>query len=413
MHYVAPAGTPIAFSDLRRWLGGAPGKTAAMEAFREALMRRFQLAGCEFVSSGRAGLTLLLDTLHRLRGDPARTEVLIPAYTCYSVPASIERAGLRVRICDVNPETLDYDMARLEAFDCSRVLAILSANLYGIPNDLSAIETLARRRGIYMVDDAAQAMGATYADRAAGTFGDAGLFSLDKGKNITSMQGGILVTRSPDIASALRGRVGTLPPPASRDTIMQAAKMLVYAAMLHPGRYGLMRRLPFLGLGRTPYEVPSPLTRYSPLLGVMASILFTRLDTLGTERRANAQRIMDAVGGIPELTPITPPPGASPVYVRMPLLAQDQQTRDTMIRRLDEAGIGATGSYPTAIAEIPQLRPRLHPEDLDCPGARRVAEGMITLPTHPFLTEAHIRTMASVIRQNGHPVQTLADGTKS
>ena len=73
-------------------------------------------------------------------GDSTRNEVIIPAYNCYSVPAAIQRAGLKPRLCDVRPATLGIDTDKLAGRDYSRVLAVLSANLYGVPNDLGAIE---------------------------------------------------------------------------------------------------------------------------------------------------------------------------------------------------------------------------------------------------------------------------------
>jgi dTDP-4-amino-4,6-dideoxygalactose transaminase len=361
-------------------------------------MARFDLAGCVFVSSGRAGLTLLLETLYELRGDVRRNEVIIPGYTCFSVPASVERAGLRIRIGDIEPRTLSYDLDRLGGRDFSRVLAIVSANLYGLPNDLPAIEALARRHGVYMVDDAAQAMGATFGARAAGTFGDAGLFSLDKGKNITSMQGGILVTRDAKIAAALCRRVAALPGAGGADTLAQVLKLFLYAVLLPPARYGITRRLPFLGLGRTPYVTPSPLTRYSPALGAFAAILYERLDALGDARRAAATRIQAALAGRPDIVPVEPLPGAMPVYVRLPVLAADAGSREELLRRLDAAGIGATASYPTAIADIAELQGRVDPADLDCPGARAVASRILTLPTHPFVQPPDVERMAMALR---------------
>lgn len=398
MDFLAPAGTPIGTGDLWRWLRALPRCGDVLEEFRGALTDRFGLAGCEFVSSGRAGMTLLLRTLHQLHGDPGRTEVIVPGYTCYSVPASVERAGLKVRVCDIHPATLSYDLARLEHFDFSRVLAVVSANLYGIPDDLPAIEALARRHGIFMVDDAAQCLGATCAGQAVGTFGDAGLFSLDKGKNITSMQGGILVTRSARIAAALRQQVQALPPPAVRDTLAQAVKMLAYAALLPPRRYGITRKLPFLGLGRTPYVNYSPLTQYSARLGVMAALLFKGLDRLTAQRRDNAERILETLQYTPGIDPVRPPPGSEPVYVRLPLLAPHRAAGDALIRLLESAGVGATRSYPTAVTDIPELRPRLDPRDIDCPGARRVADCLFTLPTHPYVQADHIRRMASAVQ---------------
>ena len=86
MSYLAPAGTPISASDLWRWLYSLAGATNEMTQFRQTLTQTLQLAGCEFVSSGRAGMTLLLRALHRIRGETLRNEVVVPGYTCYSVP---------------------------------------------------------------------------------------------------------------------------------------------------------------------------------------------------------------------------------------------------------------------------------------------------------------------------------------
>lgn len=401
MRYLAPAGTPIGAGDLWRWLCRLPRKRRVLEEFRGQLTARFGLAGCEFVSSGRAGMTLLLQTLYQLRGEPDRNEVIIPGYTCFSVPASIERAGLRVRVCDIDPRTLDYDAARLANFDFSRVLAVVSANLYGMPNDLGAIEAVARRHGVNMVDDAAQALGASCAGRSVGTFGDVGLFSLDKGKNITSMQGGILVTRDAEIAAALRRRVAALPGPSGAGTLAMALKLFAYALLLPPSRYGITRRLPFLGLGRTPYQAPSPLTRYSPALGAFAALLYARLDELGAERRANARRMGAAIDEIAGLQPFGLVPETEPVFVRLPVLAADPRSRHALLDALDAAGIGATGSYPAAIVDIPELLERLDPRDRDCPGSRTVAARIVTLPTHTFVQPADIETIATAARATG------------
>jgi dTDP-4-amino-4,6-dideoxygalactose transaminase len=78
------------------------------------------------LSSGRAALTVLLQALRR---EPGRREVVIPAYTCFSVPSAIARAGLTVRLCDVDPKTLDLDLNALVRLDLSRVVAIVPSGL--------------------------------------------------------------------------------------------------------------------------------------------------------------------------------------------------------------------------------------------------------------------------------------------
>ena len=199
LRYIAPAGTPIPFRYLAGSIASALSPRQVLDEFREAVCSVFGVKHCFFVSSGRAALTLLVRSLRDMAGE-GRDEVVVPSYTCYSVPASIARAGLRIRVCDVDPRTLDYDHDKLARTDLSRAVGIVSSNLYGIPNDLQALSRIAEEQGIFLVDDAAQCMGGKVNGRASGTFGTAGLFSLDKGKNITSIEGGIVVTGSDDLS---------------------------------------------------------------------------------------------------------------------------------------------------------------------------------------------------------------------
>ena len=214
MKQIAPAGTPISLKDLTAWLKSLSSPTATLRQYEEAICQYFGIRHCFFLSTGRAAMVVLLQALAE-SSETKRDKVVIPSYTCFSVPSSIIKAGLKVKVCDINPETLDYDYQKLAQTDFSEVLCIISANLYGIPNNLDKLEKLARENGIHMLDDAAQCMGGQTADgRFAGTFGDAGLFSLDKGKVITSMNGGIIVTNSDQLASKIKSEVELLNPPS-------------------------------------------------------------------------------------------------------------------------------------------------------------------------------------------------------
>ena len=160
LRHVAPAGAPIQFADLARWAGVAISTRDVPEAFRVGLRTRFAVRHCVLTSTGRAGMTLLLKALRRL-APPNRDEVVLPSYTCYSVAASVVKAGLRPRIVDISATTLDFSPEALANTDFSRVLALVATNLYGLPNDLPALDRLTRDRGVFLVDDAAQAMGAS------------------------------------------------------------------------------------------------------------------------------------------------------------------------------------------------------------------------------------------------------------
>src|SRR6266850_7757066 len=108
-----PAATPI---DIRAIVSGVCGVfhgRKELERFQSELREHFGVKHCFLVSSGKAAFTLILLALKVLF--PDRDEVLIPAFTCYSVPSSVVRAGLRIRLCDLRPDSLDFDFAQLSA----------------------------------------------------------------------------------------------------------------------------------------------------------------------------------------------------------------------------------------------------------------------------------------------------------
>lgn len=391
--YYAPSGTPIHMTDLVHCLTHVRGGSGALEELGQAITDAFGTKYCFFLSSGRAGMVLLLQALSSLSRFAGKNEVLVPSYDCYSVPASVARAGLRLRICDVNPSTLSYDLDQLRDTDFERVLAIVSANLYGLPDDLAEIEAIARENGVALIDDAAQSMGARIGMRHVGTFGSAGLYSLDKGKNITTMQGGILVTSDDEIADALRMRIARLPASPRSRAALDTGKLVLYAALLHPSRYWIPAGLPFLNLGTTVYTTEYPMTQYHPVLACVAARLFKRLDQINQMRIDNARYLMDRLG--PQWDAALPVvrDNVHPVYLRLPLLAPDTAMRSRLLEELHAAGIGATASYPESLADLPEIRSLVSGPIQAMPGGRAIASRIITLPTHPYMSsEALDRT---------------------
>jgi perosamine synthetase len=385
MSYLAPAGTYMGLADVVGGYSIGLARANGDARLGEEIARATGAAEAWPIASGRAAMTVLLRAMAAASRDPARNEVLIPAYTCYSVPASIERAGLVPRVCDVDPETLGMDIAALERSDFGRVLAIVTANLYGIPNDLTAIERIARARGVYLLDDAAQALGARFDGRAVGTFGDAGLYSFDKGKVICTIQGGVMVTRESRgaLADALRAEARALPAPSPAEVLMNGIKLPVYVFGLRPAMYGLIRRLPFLGLGRTEYEPRYPIARLGRLQAGVARRLLPRVGQLNTVRRENAARLRERLADLAGVVLPTIPARAESIFTRFPLRVVDAAARARLLGALDRAGIGATGSYPCALPDVPEVAARLGSPPA-VPGARMIAAQIVTLPTHGY-----------------------------
>ena len=415
-----PAGTSIRGNELGRWLLRALKPSGELASLRSRLADLHGVKDVFLLSSGRAAMARLLREMASLgrpsgedrKGD--RDEVLVPGYTCYSVAASAVRAGLRVRPVDVDPGTLDYSKEALSRVDSRRVLALVSSNLFGIPNDLPYLETFAGDRDLWMVDDAAQALHAQLGGRGVGTFGHAGLFSFDKGKNITTVQGGVLVSRHTELSLRLRDSLGDLPRPPAGQVAADMTKLAAYAILLHPRLYWLPHRI--LPLGRTPWDTSYPVQGYSSRLAPMAHLLLDRLEEISEGRIQRARHLTTAlhsssISGTVGMPMAHPPEekGHRPVFLRFPLLLPDPEHREEALRLLDEAGLGGSASYPRALLDVPELQPFLAPGVEDTPGARLVAERLLTLPTHAYVTDGDVGRMVETLeRAASHPPRSTS-----
>lgn len=395
--YIAPAGAPIGPADLGRWANAALAPGNVSQRLRDVLSARFGKGHYFLSSTGRAGMTLLLRAMRRL--SPAdRDEVVIPSYTCYSVAASAVKAGLKVRLVDIDPHTLDYAPAELARTDFRRVVALVATNLYGFPSDLPALSRLARGQGVFLIDDAAQAMGASVGGRPSGTWGDAGLFSFDKGKNVSAIDGGVVFTASEELAEALRMEWGGLPVPGAVATAVYLVKVLGYALMLRPQLYGIPARIPEIGLGRTVFTSEFPLSAPSAPQTVLVATMMPRLEAFTAARRANAEALLAGLASIRSLSTITPAAGSAPAYLRLPVLCATHASREASIVALTAAGIGATGSYPAALLDVPEVQRVMAGGSARGEGGRHVAHCILTLPTHPFVGGEDVSLAVETLR---------------
>ena len=399
MNFVAPAGTPVESSDISYWLAHQTAPEQILDEFQTKLKQTFNLHHSFFISTGRAAMTLAFQALRQMRNDPARNEIIVPAYTCCSVPASAAKAGLKIRVCDINPETLSYKLDELRNMDFSHVLAITSANLYGLPDELDKIQDIAQQNNVYLLDDAAQCMGGRSKAGYAGAVGTLGLYSLDKGKNITSIQGGILVTNSDELADILHKMTSRLPICPNKSVFIDSLKLLAYAAILRPQLYWITQYLPMLKLGQTIYTTEYPVQQYCSRMAPIAYSQFKRLEKLSLIRRENAEMIKQGLSDLDGISFIQHSEDTIPVYPRLPVLISNPTSRTHITEQLIKHGIGATCSYPLAIVDIPELSALIPETDLNTKGGRQVASQITTLPTHPYMNKNHISTIIKIFKE--------------
>jgi perosamine synthetase len=397
LRFVPPAGAPLAVRQIFKALTKTFSAGQHAEDPMKSLARRIRVRHAFALSSGRAALWAILRALHRLR--PQKTVVAIPAYICFSVPASIARAGLKIEPVDIDFETLDFDYAQLQALPGKDLLCIVASNLFGLVCDFSRVAEVAQAKQAFVIDNAAQALGASLNEIYAGTRGDAGLFSLGRGKAATVLEGGIAVTDCDDIADAMAEAIASLPAPAAVHEISVLLKMLAYAAFLHPHLYWLPNSLPWLGLGVTEFAPSFRTGQLSKLAGNLLTEVLGGLEGMNQIRRRNAVFVragLDAGGRFR-----TPAPLGNAAYTRLPLIACDHASREQAVCELRNAGIGASPFYPSAICDIEGIGQYMARRDFHCRNAEELSRRLFTVPTHPYVGRRDLQKIVDTLNWAG------------
>jgi len=305
------------------------------------------------VGSGTDALRLALTALGVGTGD----EVVTPAFSFVASATTIVMAGARPVFVDVERETLTLDVAALERVLTPRTRVIVPVHLYGHPAPMDRITALARARGIAVLEDAAQAIGAAWQGRAVGGWGDAACLSFYPTKNLGACgDGGMLLTTRDDVAERVR-------------------------RLRHHGDTG---RYHHVELGYC--------TRLDELQAALLRVKVRRLGAWEARRRAIAAQYREAFADLPLALPVERP-GAHHVYH---LFTVRHPQRDALAKGLADLGVGTAVHYPRPVPGQP-----LFGEDGEArwPEAWRAAREVVSLPCFPELTEAEVSGVIDAVRR--------------
>jgi len=168
--------------------------------FEEMLAGYLGVKHVLFVNSATAALELAF----RVKNFPAGSEVIVPDFTYTSTALGAVYNNLKIVLADVHADNGSIDVTKLEGYITGRTVAIAPVDYAGIPADMDAINEIARRHGLYVVHDTAQSLGSLYKGRRTGTLADVSTFSFHGTKNLTTGEGGAVVTDDDNIAARIR-----------------------------------------------------------------------------------------------------------------------------------------------------------------------------------------------------------------
>jgi dTDP-4-amino-4,6-dideoxygalactose transaminase len=388
--HLAPTAAPLSWGDLYKGLSGLIDGSAAKRKLERELKNYFGVKHAFLFTSGKAALTTILNAL---KAESSRRQVIIPAYTCFSVPSSVVKAGLELALCDVDSQTLDYDPIRLKETIGRETLAIVMPHLLGRPADIAVIRKSAREAGAFVIEDAAQAMGGKQQGQWLGTQGDVGFFSLGRGKNISAGSGGVIVTNSDRLGETVRRVYEKLPSESVMSAILNFLTVTATTLLIHPNMYWLPAGLPFLGLGGTRFHTDFPIRRMDGIRAGLLASWRNRLEQSNKHRVHMADRVLKKLPRHPHVVWPNHLDMGSPL--RLPLLMPTIEGKVSLCSLSDAKGLGISPLYPATISKVPELRPLL--KSTQFMGAQTLVDRLVTLPVHRFVSETDIDRIVKAI----------------
>jgi dTDP-4-amino-4,6-dideoxygalactose transaminase len=325
-----------------------------VERFEQAFAQAVGAAHCVSCANGTDSLYIAMRALGVQAGD----EVIAPAHSWISTTETITQAGGSVVFCDTGANTFTIDPAQIEARITPRTVGIIPVHLYGQPADMGALMAIARRHGLWVIEDCAQAHLARCNGQMVGSFGHAASYSFYPGKNLGAMgDAGAITTNDADLAR----------------------RMAMFA------RHG--------GLTKGDHQIEGINSRLDGLQAAVLSVKLPHLPRWTQRRQAIARWYGEALRNVAGLTLPTETAGREHVW-HLYVVRHDQ--RDTLARHLAALGVQTVINYPVALPFLPAYA-RLGHQPQDFPVAHRHQSQILSLPIFPEMSPEQLDRVATAI----------------
>jgi len=359
------------------------------EALRAALAQHFH-AECALFASGREGLLALLQSI----GGQPGGEIIVQAFTCQVLPNAIGAAGMTPVYAEIEPATLNLDPADVERKLSPKTKAILCQHTFGIPADTHRLRALCDRYGLLLIEDCAHIIPDAAGPVSIGRDGDVILLSFGRDKAISGITGGAILSRKPDLSIKLRAKEGS----ASNFSLIRIKRLLLY-----PLVYSIARPLYGMGIGKVILVLARRIGALVPILtkaekqGTMEPTVhrmpnaccalalaeFKHLKEVNDHRRSLSKLYLEECANR-KLQILKSIHGDLPLQ-KFPLFVRGaEEIRRTLKKRNIHLHDGWTGCVicpPGSPLEEAHYVPGSDPKAESC------AQMILSLPTHPTMTE--------------------------
>jgi perosamine synthetase len=312
------------------------------------------------VNSGTAAIHAALFAAGVGQGD----EVITTPYSFIATINPILMLGAKPVLVDIDPVTFNIDVSKIEQAITPQTKAIIPVDLYGQPHDYDALQSIADKHGLKIIEDACQAIGADYKDKKAGSLGDLGCFSLYATKNIMCGEGGVVTTNDEGYVTAIK----------------------------EFRQHGMSAQYEYVHLG---YNY-----RMSDLHAAIAVEQLKKVDDFNGARNRNAQMLSEGLKDIKGIILPQTAPDRTHVYHQYTIRVTEDfpMERDALVQELRSREIGAGVYYPKPLYAYPHTA-ALGCKPADYPETESAAKEVVSLPVHPKVTEDDVAVIVSAIKE--------------
>ncbi|MFQ6060690.1 MAG: DegT/DnrJ/EryC1/StrS family aminotransferase [Thermoplasmata archaeon] len=325
------------------------------EKFAKFVGRNFGIS----TSSGTAALHVALLANKIGKGD----EVIIPALSFFATASTVVFCRAKPIFVDVNPETYNLDVSKVEEAITPRTKAIVPVHMFGQPVDMEPLIEIAEEHNLKLVEDACQSHGAEYDGKKVGSFGEASCFSFYPTKNMVTGEGGMVLVDDQDLK-------------------LECTLLRDHGEITHYEHVVLGYNL-----------------RMNEIAAAIGIEQLKKLPKFIERRRANAKMLSEGLAGLKGIqTPVVSDKGTHVYYQYIIRVGNEfPLSRDELVKYLNKKGIGARPSYPKPLAEQAILRTMGY--GADCPVAREVLTKIMELPVHPLVSRDDITYIIDTVRE--------------
>ena len=325
------------------------------EAFEKAFAEYCRSKYCVGVGNGLDALSLALKALGVGAGD----EVIVPSNTYIATALAVTYVGATPVFVEPNIRTFNIDPSRIEEAITENTKAIMPVHLYGQPCDMDPILTIAIKHNLYIIEDCAQAHGATYKGKVIGSFGDVAGFSFYPGKNLGALgDAGATVTNDEELAKKVRAL----------------------------GNYGSDYKYHHIYKGNN--------SRLDEFQAAFLAAKLPHIDKMNEERRKIAQKYIDGIKNEDVILPYIPE-YANPVWH---VFGIRSKRRDELEKFLNEAGIGTNKHYPIPM-HLQECYKDLGFKEGDFPIAEEISSTQLSIPMYYGMTEEEVQYVIDKVNE--------------